>query len=1010
MKVNPYRASGTFNGLSYIEREADRSLLRQIEINQRYPYLLAPRQSGKSSLIVHIINKLNSHEFKSIFIDLSVFPKSCLDSYDEFLEEFIKNILSILEISCDQQKKEDLDKILKKITFFFPKRIIIFVDEIDALLEASFKDNFFALIRSLFNKRAFDEDFKKIQFVLAGAALPNQLISKDNISPFNIGIPIKLNDLSLEQVSQMVECLYSSSWKVPISIVSELYTYTKGSVYLLQLALEKLWELVAYKQEVEEINLITVREIIIEIIQEAPNNVHFVNIHSRISSKPELVKAFQDMLEHRPIAKDYIQALQMAGITTDRSTYRNPIYEAVFNPYGSLPLDKKYYIVQSSTKVNYGLIEQSERNIGERHVKKTGNYTSPIGKIGEVWNIKISDRDTLLSKPFQVPPLPSHFVDRPEITQNLKFRLLAETKGSSDTMVISAIYGLGGIGKTFLAQALAHDLQVQERFCDGILWATLGQQPDVLSLLQGWIVALKDYDYKPTTVRDASAHLRSLLYNKAVLLVIDDGWNVEDIEPFRVGSGKCQVIITTRRADVAEEVDAQLYSLDLMSEQQSLMLLANRLGRKLEEEEKESAQQLAAAVGYLPIALALAAAHVARGKPWAELNRALTAEIARLEVLEGVRRRSKKETRLEASFNLSLNVLREDFPETWDSFVWLGVLPEDISITAPMVATLWEVEVKEAADRLELFWNDALLLPGVAVKIGQTQWKTYRLHDLLHDLACRWLTTKQSPGLGLTIPKAHSLLLERYQKHLKHKKWHKLKNDGYIHDHLTWHMEKAECVDLIHQLLREETKSRKNGWYLACERLGKTAIFVGDIARAWKLTQEEYESNPTKAIGLQCRYSLITSSLNTIAGNIPPELITVLVEKKVWSSAQGLAYSRQVQSLSQRVTALSQLGSYFPEIWSEALEAARNIGSEFNRARVLSSLASHLPENLVSEALEAARNIGSESYRAEVLSSLAPHLPENLVSEALEAARNIGSEYDRARVLSSLAPHLPEIC
>ncbi|MDJ0571802.1 MAG: NB-ARC domain-containing protein [Pleurocapsa sp. MO_192.B19] len=121
-------------------------------------------------------------------------------------------------------------------------------------------------------------------------------------------------------------------------------------------------------------------------------------------------------------------------------------------------------------------------------------------------------------------------------------------------MVISALQGLGGIGKTILAQALAQDPQVQECFCDGILWATLGQQPDVLSLLQRWIIALGDNDYKPTKIEDASIHLNSLLYDKAVLLVVDDGWNVDDIEPFRVGSGKCQVIITTRIADVAAEM------------------------------------------------------------------------------------------------------------------------------------------------------------------------------------------------------------------------------------------------------------------------------------------------------------------------------------------------------------------------------------------------------------------------------------------------------------------------
>ena len=96
--------------------------------------------------------------------------------------------------------------------------------------------------------------------------------------------------------------------------------------------------------------------------------------------------------------------------------------------------------------------------------------------------------------------------------------------------------------------------------------------------------------------------------------------------------------------------------------------------------------------------------------------------------------------------------MNEDFPEAWNSFVWLGILPEDVSIAAPMVATLWEVDVTEADERLEIFWNDALLLPGVPVKIAEKEWKTYRIHDLLHDLACKWLIAQQSPGLGQTIP------------------------------------------------------------------------------------------------------------------------------------------------------------------------------------------------------------------------------------------------------------------
>ena len=98
-----------------------------------------------------------------------------------------------------------------------------------------------------------------------------------------------------------------------------------------------------------------------------------------------------------------------------------------------------------------------------------------------------------------------------------------------------------------------------------------------------------------------------------------------------------------------------------MSPDQSLVLLARRLGRNLGEEEQPEALKLAELVGYLPIALDLAAARIARGKTWLELNQALSAEIARLEVLEAAEnqfKKSKNEDRdryrsLKACFNLS---------------------------------------------------------------------------------------------------------------------------------------------------------------------------------------------------------------------------------------------------------------------------------------------------------------------------------------------------------------------
>ncbi len=101
--------------------------------------------------------------------------------------------------------------------------------------------------------------------------------------------------------------------------------------------------------------------------------------------------------------------------------------------------------------------------------------------------------------PCQAPVVPRYFVPRPKVSQKLMEYLT--TDAPAGALVVSAVHGLGGIGKTTLVAALAHDPAVQTRFPDGILWVTLGQQPDVLSFLSGWIQALGDRDFHPTATR-----------------------------------------------------------------------------------------------------------------------------------------------------------------------------------------------------------------------------------------------------------------------------------------------------------------------------------------------------------------------------------------------------------------------------------------------------------------------------------------------------------------------------
>jgi predicted ATPase len=118
--------------------------------------------------------------------------------------------------------------------------------------------------------------------------------------------------------------------------------------------------------------------------------------------------------------------------------------------------------------------------------------------------------------------------------------LLRQDKGPG--VVVSAVFGLGGIGKTTLAAAVLQKPQVLSRFPDGVIWVTLGQNPELVSLLGGWIRDLGDHEFRAPDTNSASGRLRQMLAERAVLLVVDDAWQTEHAEHFRVGGPRCRML------------------------------------------------------------------------------------------------------------------------------------------------------------------------------------------------------------------------------------------------------------------------------------------------------------------------------------------------------------------------------------------------------------------------------------------------------------------------------------
>jgi nucleoside phosphorylase len=130
---------------------------------------------------------------------------------------------------------------------------------------------------------------------------------------------------------------------------------------------------------------------------------------------------------------------------------------------------------------------------------------------------------------------PGMYVSREGTLAEVKATLLGHAPTIALTSGVKgrpiALHGMGGIGKSVIARALCDDPEVQAAFPDGILWITLGKQPDLIGGLRAWIRTLGGVVAETApTPKDLQINLANLLGQRACLLVADDVWNKPDAE------------------------------------------------------------------------------------------------------------------------------------------------------------------------------------------------------------------------------------------------------------------------------------------------------------------------------------------------------------------------------------------------------------------------------------------------------------------------------------------------
>jgi hypothetical protein len=196
----------------YVERDADSKYKHEVSKAGSTISIRASRQTGKSSLLVRGIHHV-LRASKIIHIDLQRVDSSFLRDSDSFLRYVATLITQKLGIKQEVVKEEWSSELgpQDKLTAIFDNHIlpavdqtiILAIDEADRLLETSFSDDFFALLRAWHNNRAFDEAWDKLNLVLVIATEPYLLIKDLNQSPFNVGLRLDLEDFNRNQVQEL---------------------------------------------------------------------------------------------------------------------------------------------------------------------------------------------------------------------------------------------------------------------------------------------------------------------------------------------------------------------------------------------------------------------------------------------------------------------------------------------------------------------------------------------------------------------------------------------------------------------------------------------------------------------------------------------------------------------------------------------------------------------------------------------------------------------------------------
>lgn len=286
--------------------------------------------------------------------------------------------------------------------------------------------------------------------------------------------------------------------------------------------------------------------------------------------------------------------------------------------------------------------------------------------------------DRFFLKPF---PLPDYYVPRVTLLNRLRNLLgmgpIDFDSSRKSTISSIALVGLGGVGKTILAQALITEDDFSKSFPDGFLWARIGPDAQVeVDSIYSIINWFNSFGIEPKDFPDFDSKidaLRSAIGNKVVLIVLDDVWNSELLNPIlKIRGPNCVILLITRDREIPNRLGIKhIVEVESLDETEAKQLVSNRLGIvPTDDEWKDQIHPVLSRLEWHPLAISLVSAQVSIGDlSWQDFSNAI-------ENNEAISKIDFKDTKYrEESLNLTFALSTRSLSEIeLRQFSWLGVL------------------------------------------------------------------------------------------------------------------------------------------------------------------------------------------------------------------------------------------------------------------------------------------------------------------------------------------------